>query len=77
LGAKTIDGTLLVWRLAARMWSPGDRITKGVPALCGVWRQGILRQAIDPETVGLGEAWCLAAWVFRQAVCTVFLLGGT
>jgi len=39
--------------LAAQVCATGDRITRGVPALRGAWRQGMLRQAIDPITLGM------------------------
>jgi len=58
------------------VWPLGDRSSRDVPATCGAWRQGMLRQAMDLEIVGLGEAWRLAARVSRQAICTGISPGG-
>jgi len=55
--------------------SSSNRISRDVLATRGVWRQGVIRQAIDLETMGLGEAWSLAAMVSRQTVCTGFSSG--
>jgi len=66
---------LLVWRLATYECLPGDRTTNGVLVTSGVWRQGVLCQVIDPETVGLEKAWRLAARVSPQAVWIVFSPG--
>jgi len=43
-----------------------------------MWRLAarVIRQAIDFEIMGLGEAWHLASRVSRQAVYTGFLPGG-
>jgi len=53
LGAKTSRTALLVWRLSAYGCPQGDMTSEGVPAPRGAWRQGVLRQAIDPAIVGL------------------------
>jgi len=55
---------------------PGNRSSNNVPPTCGAWQQGLICQAIDPETVGLGEARRLAAMVLHQAACTGFSPSG-
>jgi len=76
LCAKTSRTALMVWRLATYECSPSDRSSRDVSAPRGAWRQGVLRQAIDSEIGGLGEAWKMAAMVSRQAVCTGILPSG-
>jgi len=57
------------------MWPLGDRTNKGVPTTRGAWRQGVIHQAIDLKTVGLGAAWRLVTMASRQVVCLGFSPG--
>ena len=60
-------------------WRDKDRQVIGLVGVSSnMWRLAarVIRQAIDFEIMGLGEAWHLASRVSRQAVYTGFLPGG-
>ncbi|QCE05998.1 hypothetical protein DEO72_LG9g1007 [Vigna unguiculata] len=75
LGDKTSRGVFLVWCLAVIGVSPSERTIREVLAPRGAWRQGVLRQAIDPTIKGLTGAWRLVTGRSRQAVYTNVLPG--
>jgi len=52
LGAENSRISLLIYRLATQVWLPSDTSNRDMPAPRGAWRQGVLRHAIDPATVG-------------------------